>query len=378
MLSAVGVMVGSIAIVLLVSIAKGVQQDVRHQVEDLGVNVVVVMPGRVSDDAMFNPNLAGLSYLRDEDMDTVRKIPGVKTVAPLMFAGGGITNGPRASQSTIVLAAGPEWFTVHPVEMADGKTYGSASAPVCVIGSIAKKELFGQSSAIGKKVNINDHEFTVVGVTQNKASESSLFSMGSFENVAYIPYNYAEKILPNPMLHRIMIQTEPDKDPKQLVATVESALGKRLSHSMYSVLTQEDLLKLVFKIMGILTWLLSGLTSIALFVGGVGIMTVMLMSVNERANEIGIRKTVGAKRSDIFVQFLVEAILVSTLGGVVGLVISYAVDLGLYNFTPIKPDVTFGIVALSLGVSVGLGSVFGLLPAMRAASKDPVAALRSP
>jgi putative ABC transport system permease protein len=173
-----------------------------------------------------------------------------------------------------------------------------------------------------------------------------------------------------------MVQTEPDREPKSLVRAVEAKLADHLDRENFSVLTQEDLLRLVFKLMGILTWLLTGLTSIALFVGGVGIMTVMLMSVNERAKEIGIRKTVGARRVDIFSQFMVEAVLLALMGGTVGLIISYAVCLGLYYGTPIKPMITPGIVALSFGVSVGVGTLFGLIPAMKAARKDPVESLR--
>lgn len=376
-LSATGIMVGCLAIVLLVSIAKGVQKDVSGQVNQLGVNVLVVIPGRVTQGEMFNPNIAGLSYLRDEDVDRVRKIPGVKTAAPLMFAGGAITNGDRYSPTTIVLAAGPEWFTVHPVKMAEGAVYGHEDEPVCVIGSIAKKNLFGEGSALGKKVDINGESFKVIGVTENKESEHSLFSVGSFENVAYFPYIHARKHLANPQLHRIMIQTQPDLEPKKLVSAVEAALAERLPESTFSVLTQEDLLNLVFKIMGILTWLLTGLTSIALFVGGVGIMTVMLMSVNERSAEIGIRKTVGARRRDIFQQFLVESVLLALLGGFAGFVLSWVVDTLLDRLTPIKPELSPAIVALAFGVSLGVGAVFGLIPAMRAARKDPVVALRT-
>ena len=128
--------------------------------------------------------------------------------------------------------------------------------------------------------------------------------------------------------------------------------------------------------MSILTSLLFGLTSIALFVGGVGIMTVMLMSVSERAKEIGIRKTVGAKRSDIFVQFLAEAVVLAIVGAAAGLLLSYGVCLALLYFTKIKPLMSIETIALSFGVSLAVGGIFGLIPAMKAARQDPVASLR--
>jgi putative ABC transport system permease protein len=129
--------------------------------------------------------------------------------------------------------------------------------------------------------------------------------------------------------------------------------------------------------MGILTWLLTGLTSIALFVGGVGVMAIMLMAVGERAKEIGVRKTVGAKDRDIFVQFLSEATLLGVLGGLTGLALSYVVCLALYYNTPVKPMITSGIILLGLGTSLLVACVSGVIPALNASRKDPVASLRN-
>jgi putative ABC transport system permease protein len=181
---------------------------------------------------------------------------------------------------------------------------------------------------------------------------------------------------PNAQINRIFIQTEPDREPRTLVKEVEKALGERLDRNTFSVLTQQDLLKLVFKLMGILTWLLTGLTSIALFVGGVGIMTVMLMSVHERTKEIGIRKAFGAKRRDIFWQFLAEALLLALVGVAAGLGVSAAACWALAKWTLLKPTITAGIVALAVSVCALVGAVFGIAPAMRAASRDPVSSLR--
>lgn len=375
-LSAVGVTVASIAIVLLVSIAKGVQADVGKQVEDLGVNLLVVLPGRFEDGSMFSPNLAGVSYLEDQDVTRVRSVQGVRQATAFMFVGGNLRAGEKSSASTFLLAAGPEWFSIRPTKFAEGGPFGSGAERVCVIGSIAKANLFGEGSAIGRSVEVNGVQYRVVGVTEEKKAEDSLFAMGGFANVAYIPYETAREVVPNPQIHRIMIQTAPEQEPKALVAAVESALGERMGKDMYSVLTQGDLLKLVFKVMSILTYLLVGLTSIALFVGGVGIMTVMLMSVNERSKEIGVRKTVGAKTVDIFAQFFIEAVVVSGLGGLVGLGISTVVCVILSQTTVLKPLLTADVVALSLGVCLGVGMVFGIWPAIRAAKADPVSSLR--
>lgn len=376
-LSAVGIMVGSVAIVLLVSIAKGVRADITDQVKDIGVNVLIVIPGRI-DPSGFSPNLTGQSFLTEDDAVELSQVPGVIRTAPWTFVGGGVMNGSKSASSFLV-ATTPAWFAMHPTKLSEGRVFGQPedAAPVCILGSIAKTQLFGPGSAIGKKVTVNAHPYTVIGVTQDQSSEQSLFSMGSFQNLVYIPYHHLKQIDSLAQTHRIMVQTEPSVAPKPLIKRLEDVLGQHLDRQQFQVITEEDLLGLVYKLMSILTWLLTGLTSIALFVGGVGIMTVMLMSVNERSKEIGIRKTVGARPSDIFVQFLGEAVCVALAGGAVGLAFSYVVCLALLKWTPIKPLITGSTVLLAFGVCVAVGGIFGLIPAMKAARKDPVAALRN-
>lgn len=373
----VGITIGSMAIVLLISIARGVQREVTDQVNDLGVNLLIVLPGRV-EGMMFNPNLGGQSYLKPTDAEKALEVPGVRRAALLTFAGGGIKAGGKEAYPFIV-AATPEWFQIRPVKLQSGRTYNASDGAeqVCVIGSIAKETLFGEQDAIGKTVDVNGHRYRIIGVTEDKKSEQSLFSMGSFENVVYIPYATLHRLEPNSRTDRIMLQTDPDREPKSLVSAVDTVLGQRLERQQYSVLTQEDLLRLIYNLMSILTTMVTGLTSIALFVGGVGIMTVMLMSVNERAREIGIRRTVGATRKDVFHQFLLEALMLAIAGGLIGLLLSIGVCWGLATFTKIKPLVTLGTVALSFGVSAGVGAVFGLLPALKAARQDPLVAIRN-
>ena len=376
-LSALGVTVGASAIILLVSIATGVQADVTSQVKDLGVNVLVVVPGRL-EDGTFNPNFGGMSYLKEVDAQGCSRVPGVIRAEPFTFVGGGIRNGKKVA-SPLLAAATPGWFSMRPVRMQEGRVLEAQDehSDVVVLGSIAKKQLFGDQSAVGKNVEVNQRKYRVIGVTEDRKQEQSMLSFGSLQNLVYLPYHRLRQIQPDLQTDRIMIQIRPDAEPKQLIRQLDQVFLKRLDKQEFQVLTQEDLLGLVYKLMGILTWLLTGLTSIALFVGGVGIMTVMLMAVNERSAEIGIRKTVGGRRSDIFQQFLVESVVLSLGGGCVGLLLSYGIDLALYRLTPVKPEITVGIVFLAFAVSVTVGAVFGLIPALNAAKKDPVVALRS-
>jgi putative ABC transport system permease protein len=370
-------MVGAVAIVLLVSIAKGVQADITGQVREIGVNILIVTPFRIESSG-FSPNLAGQSFLTEGDALELAKVEGVVRVTPWTFVGGGVKNRGKLATSVLV-ATTPAWFSMHTTHLEEGRLLEPRddTSPVCILGSIAKAQLFPKERALGKEVTINSRPYKVIGITVDAQSEQSLFSMGGMQNLVYIPYHHMMKIEPTSQTDRIMIQIRPDAEPRALIKKLGAVLGRRLDREQFQVMTQEDLLGLVYKLMGILTWLLTGLTSIALFVGGVGIMTVMLMSVNERSKEIGLRKAVGAKPGDIFVQFLAEATMVALIGGAIGLALSYFVCLGLAAWTPIKPLITASTVLLAFGVCVAVGGFFGLIPALKASRRDPVAALRS-
>jgi putative ABC transport system permease protein len=377
-LSALGIMIGTMAIVTLISLAKGVQEDVSRQVNDIGVNLLIVIPARIHEGSMFAANMMGISALEYRDVERVKKVLGVRRATPISFVGGGASQGRKYSETTVIVATEPAWFAIRPNKLKEGRYFDEKDAdqPLCVLGSVTAHDLFGSHSAIGKTIEHKGKKYKVVGVTQEAEEQQSIFSEGGFENVVYVPYPYMRKMLGKLQINRIMIQTKPDAEPKSLVEAVDKALGERLNQESYSVLTQKDLLKLIYKMMAIVTWLLTGLTSIGLFVGGTGIMTVMLMSVNERAREIGIRKAFGATRRDLFIQFLSEAAMLSLLGGFAGIVLSYGVAIALRTYTPLKPMITPDIILLAISVCFGVGAVFGLIPAMRAARKDPIEALR--
>lgn len=375
-LTALGVAVASIAILLLVSIGEGVQKDVKGQVDDLGVNLLIVVPGHVDMATGFNPNLGGQSYLKDEQADELTKIPGVLKVAKLAFAGGGVRY-QKADAYPFVLACSPEFFDVRPVEMQAGTVFKPGEErDVVVLGQIAKETLFGKADAIGKTVEINGHRHQVIGVTKEQVAGQSIFAMQGFQNVAYVPYASAKKKTPNTQIDRFFLKSASDVEPKSLVKAVESSLAKTLDEQQYSVLTQEDLLGLIYQVIGILGTLVVGLTSISLFIGGIGVMTVMLMSVNERRKEIGVRKATGARNSDIFWHFLFESIMIGLTGVLVGLLISAIVCSLLAHYTNIKPVTSTMTVGLAFAVGLGLGCVFGIIPALKAARQDPVVSLR--
>ncbi|QYK53198.1 MAG: ABC transporter permease [Fimbriimonadaceae bacterium] len=376
-LAMVGIAVASMAILLLVSIGLGVQKDITGQIDSLGADLLIVVPGKV-DLGSFNPNFAGKSFLTEENASDVAALPGVKQVAQFSFAGGGIQSG-EMDAYPIIIGATPSWFNMQPSKLAEGNyfTTDNELEAVCVLGSIAAEELFPNKNAVGQTVTINGEKFKVTGVIKDEKAESSPFSAFSLVNVVYIPIAHIRKNESNVQVDRILIQIDNKAEPKQLVASVSQTLGQRLQDTQYSVLTQEDLLKLVFDVLGILGTLVIGLTSIALAVGGLGIMTVMLMSVGERTKEIGIRMAVGASRKAVFKHFLTEAGLIGLGGVAIGLVVSLIILQIIGQTTSIKPLVTIQTISLTFCVGIGLGCIFGVIPALKAARLHPVEALRN-
>jgi putative ABC transport system permease protein len=375
-LTSSGVMAATIAVVLLASIAIGVRKDFTEQVQDLGVNTLIVIPGKLS--GGFNFNLGGASYLKYADAQRVAKVKGVQSTGAWTFVGGGATFEGNEAASFLV-ATTPSWFRMKRFDLEAGRllTADDDTKDVVVIGSIAKQGLFGEKPALGKKIKINGRFFEVVGVTKDDSKDDSLMSMGSFQNLIYIPYAGLHKRVPTSQTDRLLIQLDSKVEPEALLGTLKAELRKTLDEEQFEILTQKDLLKVVYKFTDILQWLLVGLTGIALFVGGIGILNVMMLSVGERTSEIGIRKALGATHASIFRQFLAESVGICLLGSLVGLLFSGFCCFLLAQFSPINPIVTWQTVAGTLGASFVTGVLSGIAPSMKAARKDPVRAIQN-
>jgi putative ABC transport system permease protein len=295
-----------------------------------------------------------------------------------MFVAGGASRGTRWADAALIIGTTPEWFQMRPHRLAAGRlfTEQELDARVCILGPEPARQLFGDEPPLGQTVHLNGVPFRVIGVTAEE-SQRSLFGGGGFEFALYAPIRSLQQAMGSRQIHRVIAQTAPDREPRQLVERIREAVRRNHNGSEdFSVLTQEDLLTRLFSLLRIISVALTGITSIALVVGGIGVMNVMLMSVTERVREIGIRKTVGARQRDIFWQFLFEATLIALVGGAIGVAIAWLACYLIDRYTVLHPLVELDTLLLALSVCGLVGLIFGTIPAYRAATRDPVEALR--
>jgi putative ABC transport system permease protein len=363
--------------VLLIGIGTGVKMDVAHQIEGLGVNTVIIIPGKF--DKGGNPNMMstlGISTLSDADCAAVSRIPGVTLAVPVMFVFGSLERGGR-SFGAFVIAAPSGIHSVWPTPIEEGRFYsaGEEDQRFVVLAHDPKEEIFGSKPAVGQKVAIRGVEFEVVGVC--KKEEDSLFSMQSFGNMVYIPVAAARKAFKAGQVNRIFAVIDYKVDPAPVKERIKQAiLANHGGREDFGVVTQPQLMQAIFKVFNIVQALLVGISAISLIVAGIGIMNIMLVTVTERTREIGIRKTVGARRVDIFQQFLTEAVALSFVGGLIGTGVAATICYFVAIYSPLKPVITPTAILLAFSVCFGVGIVFGVAPAMRAARQDPIDALR--
>jgi putative ABC transport system permease protein len=368
--------VGSVA--LLVSIGLGVQKDVTEQIQALGANLVFVVPGKLDKNSAPNAlALLGVSTLTEHDVRQLRGLKSVDRVAPFIFVGGTVDHDTKP-HSAFVIATTSDWFQMRPRPLSEGRVFApeEQEKPVCVLAQRQREEIFGDREAVGESIMVQGVPFEVIGVLKEEP-ESALFGESGFENMIFLPAAAAEASIPRAQINRILVQTDPAVVPDDALAEISNTLkSTHKGHEDFGVLTQRQLLGTIYRVMSIVTSLVAGISAISLVVAGIGIMNIMLVTVTERTHEIGIRKAVGARKRDIFLHFLVEALVISFIGGMTGLAAAVGIGRIVQWYSPLKPLLEPGVVMLSLGICVAVGLVFGTAPALRAARLSPIESLR--
>jgi putative ABC transport system permease protein len=371
-LTMLGVVIGVAAVVVLVAIGTGTKQKVEQQVEGLGSNLLIVVPGRLDFGAA--PAVSRMSL---SDVDAVTRVVGDRgRVAVTVASGETVRAGTRSRFTSVagVLETTPQVF----IRSLSRGAYLSRSdvdtaRRVAVLGSTVSRELFGDRDPVGQQINIAGVRFRVVGVFAQIGQSLGV----DRDDEVHIPVTTAHRLFGTNRIDGLAVKA-PDRDRiTQLGDRIVAELNRRHPDTEFTAVTQEQILGVLGDILGILTGVLAAIAGISLLVGGVGVSNIMLVSVRERTREIGLRKAVGARPRDISVQFLLEAVLLTTLGGVLGMGLGIGAALLAAALSPVPAAITWWSLALAFGVSATVGIVFGVVPAQRAGRLDPVVALRS-
>lgn len=376
-LTMLGIIIGVSAVILLVSIGQGLQSYITQQFESLGSNLVVVLPGKVGTGGGFSgaPNLAG-SKLTLDDVNKLMRLGG-----PIESVGAGIEMPSSVSyqgKATYTTIGGltAEYQKMRNLVTSEGRQISdsdnASSRNVADIGQTVIDKIFGNINPIGKQITIGGQKFTIVGVLSKIGSGGGVGV--DTNNFIFIPLTTSQKLFGYKGVQAIGIKARDKESIPTVVAMAKKELAKRLKPDDFSVVDSSSLLATINQILGVVTIALGGIAAISLVVGGVGIMNIMLVSVTERTREIGLRKAVGAKPQDILVQFLIESVMLSVVGGAIGVAIGFLGSLVINQF--VTTTVTFWSVALAFGVSAAIGIIFGVAPAARASKLNPIEALK--
>ena len=376
LLTMLGVIIGVTSVILLVSIGTGLQNFVSEQFTSLGSNTLWVMAGDV--DIHQGPRSVMMSQSKFElsDVSDLERGSNLIKQASPMLQGFGKFSYKGKTSSTEVWGVWENYFDITNFESEYGRIITQndveRSRRVIVLGSKPAKDLFGQGvNPVGKTLPLNEVQFEIVGVLKSKGGGGAL---GSADDFVAIPLTTAMRQFDEDRPFMIYVEVAGSENVAQAKIETERILGKRLKDDEFTVLEQTQLLETITQFLGVVTAALGGIASISLLVGGIGIMNIMLVSVTERTREIGLRKAVGATPRAILSQFLIEAIILSLVGGSIGIALGATGSLIIARF--INTSVTFWSVALAFGFSALVGIIFGVAPAIRAARMDPIEALR--
>ena len=382
-LTMLGIIIGNASVITLVGLGRGAQTLAKNQLSNLGANVLFIVPG--NNDTRRRGIAFPKNLVLDDAYAIEEQVPSVKKVAPQISANE-IVQSNSKSLSISIAGVTPEFLQVRSFEVDGGRFISQndvkGSRSVVVIGPDLKTEFFNDDIALGKNIRIKDHSYEIIGILEPKGA---VFGSNQDKN-AYIPLTTMVNRItgkdPTFGISLSFISVEAISKNKTSAAKFQITNLLRQRHKIlrdddFAVRSQEDALNIVTNITSGLTFLLAGIGAVSLIVGGIGIMNIMLVSVSERTEEIGLRKAIGAKQSDVLIQFLFEALILSVIGGLIGTVTGLSGVYIIGIITPLPASVGIPTTLSTMIISGSIGLIFGVLPAKRASKLDPIVALRS-
>lgn len=366
LLTMLGLVIGIASVIVLVGIGDGTSNKISSQVKSLGTDVLTLN---------IKSNDTSLDY---NEVDELLRIDNIDSVAPNKTLSSTISRGDTVSQKASIIATTPSYLDTLGLTISSGRLLSTIDlenySKVCLIGNDLSQELFGLSNPIGQSIKIDGDNYTVIGVLTTMGS-----SLGNnIDETIIVPFTTSKYLGVDTSINNLYIKVSDDNKIDTTTSKIENYIENKLdiTTDYFSVSSQDSMLNTMDNINNTMSLLLGGIASISLVVGGIGVMNVMLVSVTERTKEIGIRKALGAKRIDILFQFLVEALVLCILGGIIGIIFGISVGELLakmgYNF-----NLSITIIVISFISSGLIGTIFGIFPANKASKLNPIQALHA-
>lgn len=376
-LTGLGIAIGVAAVILLTSIGEGLHQYLLDEFSQFGTNIVTIQPGKAQTHGANTGIFGTIKPLTVEDAESLRKVAFVEFVNPAVQGNAEIRVDGK-SRRVMVYGCGPDVPRAFKMAVQSGQFLpdddaGSARNFV-VIGSTVRSELFAGRNPLGEYMRIGGERYRVIGIMESKGQTLGV----DMDDMVYIPAARALEMFNRTGLFEINVNYQPSADVNKIVKDITAVLSARHGREDFTVITQEQALEVMNSVLGVITFAVAAIGAISLLVGGVGILTIMTMAVTERTGEIGLLRALGARKQQVLMLFLGEAILLSAAGGIAGLLMGMSLAQFLHLLMPSLPvqiPVFFAVLAEATAIFIGLAA--GVMPARRAANLDPVEALRS-
>ncbi len=379
-LTILGIIIGVASVIIMVAIGKGAQQDIKDQIQSMGTNIIMIMPGSQNSRG-FSLGSGSRQSLTLKDVEILRTLDAVMAISPLARTSSQVIGG-TGNWQTSIFGVDPEYLTIREWSVSSGDMFTKrdvqTSAKVAVIGKTIADQLFPDQDPIGQSVRVGKIPFKIVGLLEEKGQNA----MGQDQDdIIIVPV----KTMLNRMnrvrhINQIMVSVRTMDEIPQTVTEIEPLL--RESHNIgaadesdFMIRTQSEMMSRATQTARTMTLLLGAIASVSLLVGGIGIMNIMLVSVTERTKEIGIRMAIGARESDILMQFLIESVVLSSMGGLIGILIALGFSWVATTLFAFKTSVDLFTISIAFFFSAAVGVFFGFYPARKAAHLNPIEAL---